>query len=165
MMFVSSCSSLATNIDRWHLSHHQRSANRETLKRYFLQDRRTENATISISVQMVYCCSVSPRSRAVVCEISKREVRRKFRQNLGVSQGHTASDALALPFTCGTGRTEYRKSVFFETCRNMTAQAVAAEHVSTRIRARHRVLRQLIHTYATLKHPLGSLSKLTSLRN
>jgi hypothetical protein len=73
MMFASSCSSLATNIDRRHLSRHQRSADGEALKRYFRQDTRTENLTISISVQMLYCCSVSPRSRAVVCEISKRD--------------------------------------------------------------------------------------------
>jgi hypothetical protein len=42
-----------------------------TLRTYFRQCKRIEKAAISISVQIPYCLSVSPRSTARDCEISK----------------------------------------------------------------------------------------------
>ena len=38
---------------------------------YFRQCKRIEKAAISISVQILYCVSVSPRSAVRDCEISK----------------------------------------------------------------------------------------------
>jgi hypothetical protein len=45
----------------------------------------------------------------------------------------------------------------------MSAQAISAEGVPTRFRASYRVLRRVVHTYATLEQPLGGLGKFSTL--
>jgi hypothetical protein len=100
MMLTSSCSSLATNIVRWH----------------FRQYKRIEKATISISVEILYCSSVSPRT----------EVQGKGLRDL-------ASYLLSLAFICSTSGAQYRESMFIKARANVSAQAFVTEGMSTRI--------------------------------
>lgn len=70
----------------------------------------------------------------------------------------TTDFPLSLAFVHGTSGTEDRKFTLFKARYNVSAEAFAAEDVSTRINAGDRIHGHLVHTYTALEHLRLSLA-------
>lgn len=79
-----------------------------------------------------------------------------------VQETRTTDFPLSLAFVNSTSGTEDRKFTLFKARYNVSAEAFAAEDVSTRINAGDRIHGHLVHTYTALEHLSLAFGRSTS---